>query len=119
MTVDAIDDLAFLRLGVWGDGEVWTCGGRRGFGSRRARGSSDDGFGLGVGEVSRSGGWVDERDGGGTELCLGRDDLDGIAEDVDGSGRGRHVVVVWRCCCRWDLRERMETLRFFCPLLSC
>ena len=119
MTMDAIDDFAFLGLGVWGDGEAWTCGGRGDFGSRCARGSSDDGFGLGISEVSGSGSWVDERDGGGTEFCLGRDDFDGVAEDVDGCGDGRHIVVVGRCCCKWDLRERMETLRFFCPLLSC
>jgi hypothetical protein len=119
VSMDTIDDFAFLGLGVWGDGEAWTRGGRGGFGGRCARGSSDDGVGLGIGEMSGSGGWIHESDGGGTELCLGRDDLDGVAEDVDGSGRGRHVVVVWRCCCRWDLRERMETLRFVRPLLSC
>ena len=35
-------------------------------------------------------------------------------------GNGRHVVMreEW-CCCRKDLSERMETLRFFQPLLSC
>ena len=119
MLVDTVDDFSFLGLGVWGDGEAWTCGGRGDFGGRCARGSGDGGLGLGVGEMSGSGGRIHESDSGVTELCLGRDDLDGVAEDVDGSGRGRHVVVVWGCCCRWDLRERMETLRFIRPLLSC
>ena len=119
MPVDAVDDFAFLGLGVGCDGEAWACGSVSDFGGRCARGSSDDGLGLGVGEMSGSGGRVHERDGRGTEFCLGGDDLDGVAEDVDGSGRGRHVVVVWRYCCRWDLRERMETLRFVRPLLSC
>ena len=117
MPVDTVNDLAFLGLGVWGDGETWACGSVGGFGSRRARGSSDDRFGMG--RVGKGGGWIHECNGGGTELCLGRDDLDGVAEDVDGCGDSGHVVVVWRCCCKWDLRERMETLRFFCPLLSC
>ena len=119
MPVDAVDDLAFFGLGIWGDGEAWACGSMSNFGSGCTRGSGDDRFGLGVGEVSGSGVWVHERDGRGTELCLGRDDLAGVAEDVDGRGGRRHVVVVWRDCCKWDLRERMETLRFFCPLLSC
>ena len=100
MPTDTVDDLSFLGLGVWGDGEAWTCRGRGSFGGRCARGSSNDGLGLGIGEVSGSGGWIHESDGGGTEFCLGRDDLDGVAEDVDGSRGGRHVVVVWRCCCR-------------------
>ena len=91
MPMDTIDDFAFLGFGVWSDGEARTCGGGGGFGGRCARGSSDDGFGLGIGEMSGNGGWVDECDGGGTELCLGRDDFGGVAEDVDW---GRHVVVV-------------------------
>ena len=91
VSVDTVDDFAFFGLRVWGDGEAWAYGGVSGFGGRRTRGSGGDRFGLGVGEVSGSRGWVDERDGGGTELCLGRDDLDGAAEDVDW---GRHVVVV-------------------------
>ena len=45
------------------------------------RGGDVFGFGLGIGEVSRSGGWIHECDGGGTEFCLGRDDLDAVAED--------------------------------------
>ena len=72
---------------------------------------------FGMGRIG--GGWIHECKGGGPELCLGGDDFDGAAEDVDGSGRGGHVVVVWKCCCKWDLRERMETLRFVRPLLSC
>ena len=90
MSVDAINDFALFRLGVWGDGESWACRSGSGFGGWRARGSGDDGFCLGVGEVSRSGGRVHERDGRGTEFCLGRDDFDAVAEDVDG---GRHVMV--------------------------
>ena len=43
--------------------------------------------------MSGSGSGIHERDGGGTELCLGRDDFDGVAEDVDGLGGGGHVVV--------------------------
>ena len=96
MSMDTVNDFALLGLGVWSDGESWTRGSVGAFGGRRARGSSDDGFGLGVGEMSGSGGWVHECDGGGAELCLGGDDLDSTAEDVD--GWGRHVVVVWRCC---------------------
>ena len=119
MLADAINDLALLGLGVRGDGEAWACRGVGVFGGWRARGSSGDGFGLGVGEMSGGGGWVHKCDGGGAELCLGRDDLDGAAEDVDGRRGGRHVAMVWGCCCKWDLRERMETFRFFCPLLSC
>ena len=117
MPMDTINDFAFLGLGVWGDGEAWACVSVGGFGGRRARRSSDDGFGMG--RIGESGGWIHERDGGGTEFCLGRDDFDGVTEDVDGRGGGRHVVMAWGCCRRWDLRERMETLRFFCPLLSC
>ena len=119
MSVDTVDNFALFGFRVWGDGEAWACGSVSSFGGRCARRSGDDGFGLGVGEVSGSGGRIHECDGGGTELCLGRDDFDGVAEDVDGGGWIGHVVVVWKCCCRWDLRERMETLRFFRPLLSC
>ena len=97
MPVDAVDDLAFFGFGIWGDSEARACGSVSGFGSGCTRGSGDDGFGLGVCEVSGSGGRVHERDGRGTELCLGRDDLDAVAEDVD---RRRHVVVVWKCCRR-------------------
>ena len=117
MPMDTIDDFAFLGLGVWGDSETWARGRVSDFGGWRARGSSDDGFGMG--RIGEGGGWIHERDGGGTKLCLGGDDLDGVAEDVDGRGGRGHVAVVWRCCRKWDWRERMETLRFFCPLLSC
>ena len=92
MSVDAVDDFAFLGLRIWGDGEAWACGSVGDFGSRRARRGSDDRFWLG--RVGKGGGWIHERDGGGTELCLGGDDLDGVAEDVDGCGGRRHVVVV-------------------------
>ena len=119
MSMDTVDDFALFGFGVRGDGETWAYRGVSGFGGRCARGSSDDGLGLGVGEVSGSRGRIHECDGGGAEFCLGRDDLDGVAEDVDGCGGRGHVVVVWRCCRKWDLRERMETLRFFRVLLSC
>ena len=94
MSVDAVDDFALFSLGVWGDGETWACRSVSGFGGWCTRGSGDDRLGLGVSEMSGSGGWVHERNSGGAELCLGGDDLDGAAEDVDGSGWGRHVVVV-------------------------
>ena len=100
MSVDTVDDLAFFGFGVWGDGKSWTRGGGSDFGGWCARRGGDDGLGLGMGEVSGSGGRIHERNGGGTELCLGRDDFDGGAEDVDGLGGGRHVVVGWRCCWR-------------------
>ena len=89
---DMVDDFAFLGLGVWGDGETWAHGGASGFGSRCTGRSSADGFGIGG--IDRDGGWIHERDGGGTELCLGRDDLNGVAEDGGGLIGGRHVVVV-------------------------
>ena len=117
VSVDMIDDLAFLGLGVWGDGETWACRSVSGFGVRCMGRSGDDR--LRMGRIGKGGGWIHERDGGGTKLCLGRDDFDGVAEDGGGFRGGGHVVVVWKCCRRWDLRERMETLRFFCPLLSC
>ena len=88
--VDTVDDLTLLGLGVWGDGETWARRSVSGLGGRRSGGSSDDGFRMG--RIGRDGGWIHERDGGGAELCLGRDDFDAAAEDVDG---GRHVVVVW------------------------
>ena len=92
MSVDTIDDFAFLGLGVWGDGETWARGDVSDFRVWRARGSGDDRFGMG--RIGKSGGWIHERNGGSTELCLGRDDFDGVAEDVDGRGGGGHVVVV-------------------------
>ena len=100
VAVDTVDDFALFGLGVWGDGKTGACGGMSGFWGRCTRGSGDDGLGLGVGEVSRSGGWIHECNGGGAELCLGRDDFDGAVEDVDGGRRGGHVAVVWRCCCK-------------------
>ena len=90
--MDTVNDLAFFGLGVWGDGEAWACGSVGDFGSWRARRSGDDGFGMG--RVGKGGGWIHECDGGGTELCLDRDDFDGVAEDVDGRGGRGHVVVV-------------------------
>ena len=98
MSVDAIDDFAFLSLRVWGDGEAWAHGGASSFGGRRTRRSGVDG--LGVGGIGNGGRWVHECDGGGTELCSGGDDFGGVAEDGGGLGGGRHVVVVWKCCCR-------------------
>ena len=115
--MDTIDDLAFFGFGVWGDGEAWALRGASDLGGWCARRGGADRFGMG--RIGEGGGWIHECDGGGTKLCLGRDDLDGVAEDVDRRGGRGHVVMVWRCCRKWDLRERMETLRFFCPLLSC
>ena len=92
MSVDTVDDFALLRLGVWGNGEAWACGGVSVFGGwcMRGRGVS----GLGVGRIGRGRGWIHERDGGDTELCSGRDDFGVVVEGVDGR---RHVVVVWKC----------------------
>ena len=92
VAMDAVDDFAFFGLGVGGDGETWAYRSVSGFRARCAGRSNDDWFG--VGRTGRDGGWIHERDSGGTELCLGRDDLGAAAEDVDG---GRHVVVVWKC----------------------
>ena len=100
VSVDTVDDFALFCLGVWGDGESRAYGSVGGFGGWCARRSGDDRLGLGVGEVSGSGGRVHERNGGGAKLCSGRDDFDGVVEDVDGLRGGRHIVVGWRCCCR-------------------
>jgi hypothetical protein len=83
VSVDTVDDFAFFGFRVWSDGESWAYGSVSGFGGWCARGSDGDRFGLGVGEMSGDRSRVDECDGGGTELRLGRDDLDGVAEDVD------------------------------------
>ena len=94
MSVDAVDDFALFGFGVGGDSETWALGGVSDFGGRCVR-RSDGGFGMG--RIGDGGGWIHECNGGGTKLCLGRDDFDGIAKDVDGCrGRG-HVVVVWKC----------------------
>ena len=100
VVMDAGDDLFFFGIRVGGDGEVRSFGGcMDGLGGwcawERDGRWVDVGFGLGVGEVSRSGGRIHECDGGGTELCSGGDDFDAIAED--GGVGGRHVVVVWKC----------------------
>ena len=63
------------------------------------RGGGGDGW-FRIGRIGGGGGWIHEGKGGGTELCLGRNDLDGVAEDVGGFVGGGHVGVVWRCCCR-------------------
>ena len=89
MSMDTVDDFALFSLGVQGDGETWARGSVSGFGGRCMRRSGVDWFRMG-----REGGWIHERDGGGTELRLGGDDFDAVAEDVDG---GRHVAVVWKC----------------------
>jgi hypothetical protein len=101
-------DLPFLCVRVGGNGEVWLFGG------------SVDGFGgWCMGE--RNSGWIDKGDGGSSEFwadgvfCGGGDVVEG---GIGLDGR-RHVVMGWKCCWRYDLRERMETLRFFRPLLSC
>ena len=83
MAMDAVNDLAFLRVRVGSDGEL---GARGGFGSWCPRWSGVDGF-----RVTGKGGWIDECDGRGAELCLGGDDFDGVVEDVG----GRHVVLLW------------------------
>ena len=88
---DTIDDFALFGLGVWGDGELRMHRSVSGFGGRCTRGSGGDGFRIGG--IGRDGGWIHECDGGGTELRLGRDDFDAVAED----GGGGHVAVVWRC----------------------
>ena len=97
MPMDTVDDFALFGFGVRGDGETWALGGASDFGGWRARRS--DG-GLGMGRVGKGRGWIHECDGGGTELCLSRDDFDGAAEDVDGCRGGGHAAVVWRCCRR-------------------
>ena len=89
---DTIDDFALFCLRVWGDGESWALGGMSSF-----RGWCTGRSGIvrfGIGGIGGGRGWIHERDDGGTELCLGRDDFDVAAEDVDG---GRHVAVVWKC----------------------
>ena len=100
--VALLDDLAsdFARFGVvvGGDGERWSV--RRSF-----DGSGD------FRRWSRRG-WFDGRvDEGGSR------GIEFVGKDV--SGDGGHSVGEVCCCRRKDLRERMETLRFFCPLLSC
>ena len=97
MSVDTVDDFALLGFGVGGDGETWALGGVSDFGGWRVRRSVDR---LGLGRIGKGGGWIHKRDGGGPKLCLGGDDLDGAAEDVDGGRGERHVVVVGRCCRR-------------------
>ena len=89
VVVHAGNDLAFLGVRVGGDGKMWAFGG------------GVDGFG-GRCTGERNGGWIDEGDGGGGELCVdgifrgsGRDVIDG---GVGFSGR-RHVAVGWKCCC--------------------
>ena len=97
MSMDTVGDFALFGFGVRGDGEAWALGGVSDFGGRCARRSDDR---LGVSGVSKGGGWLHERDGGGTELCLSRDDFDSVGEDVDGCRGGGHVAVVWKCCRR-------------------
>ena len=92
MSQNAVDDFALFGLGVWGNGKARSYRGMSGLGGWCAGRCGDDWFGMG--RIGRDGGWVHERNGGGTELCLGRDDFDAVAEDVDG---GRHVVMVWKC----------------------
>ena len=89
--MNSIDDFTLFGVRVGGDGEVWALGSASGLGSWRV---SDDGvrFDLNTGGVDESGGWVHERDSGGSKFCLRRDDLDRVVED---GGRGRHVMVLW------------------------
>ena len=98
MIADAGYNLTFFGVRIGGDSEVWAINGRMdGFGGRCAWGMDGVGLNLGVGEASRDGGWIHKRNGGGTELCLGRDDLDAVAEDGGvGFNGGRHVVLVWK-----------------------
>ena len=79
MSKDTIDNFALFGLGIWGDGKAWTCGSVSDFRGRCVRWSGDGGFRMGW--IGRDGGWIDECNGGGTELCLGRDDFDAVAED--------------------------------------
>ena len=85
-------DLAFLGVRVGGDGEMWALDGRVD-GFRSWCTWERDGrwviVGFGLGEVSGNGSRVHERNGRGTELCLGRDDLNAVAEDGGG-----HVMAV-------------------------
>ena len=92
MSMDTVDDFALFGFGVGGDGETWALGGVSDFRGWHM-GRSDGG--VGVGRMGRSGGWVHECNGGGAELCLSREDFNGVAEDVDGCRGGGHVVVVW------------------------
>ena len=57
VVMDARDNLALLRVGVRGDGEMWAFSG------------SVDGFG-GWCTGKRNGGWIDEGNGGGHKLCV-------------------------------------------------
>ena len=100
--VDAGYDFAFFGVRVGGDGEVQAFNGCMvGFGGRctgeRDSGWVSIGFGLGVDGLSESGGRIHERNSGGTELCLGRDNFDVITEDGGVGFDGRHAVMVWRC----------------------
>ena len=85
MTVDSGNNLAFFRVGVGGDSEVWAFGGSGDRFRSRCAGKWD-------------GRWVDESDGGGGELwsdwIRGDGGLDVVEGGVGLSGR-RHVVVVW------------------------
>ena len=97
------NDFAFFGVGVCSESERWVVswsfdGGDDRFGSGCVRGSGDGTFNEG-------------------DLRVGN--LEVVDSGVGLEFRGRHVVVVWSCCWRCDLREWMETLRFFCPLLSC
>ena len=109
VVVNARYDFPFLRVRVGGNGEM------------RSFGGSVDGFG-GWCTGERNSGWIDKGDGGGGELWVGKVFRGGGRDVVDGGvgpdGR-RHVAMGWKCCWRYDLRERIETLRFFRPLLSC
>ena len=95
---DLASDLAWFDVVISGNGEGWPVG-RSFSGSGNFWGWSRRGC------LDRR---VDESGGRGREL---------MGKDVGGDGR--HVMEgVW-CCCRKDLRERIETLCFFRPLLSC
>ena len=87
MAVDAGDDLAFLRVGIGGDGEVWALEGGVDWFRGRCAGKWN-------------GRWVDESDSGGGEFwsdwIRGNGGLDVVEGGVCFSG-GRHVVVVWKC----------------------
>ena len=48
VSMDTIDDFALFRLGVWGDGESWACGGMSVFNGWCERGSGVNGFGVGM-----------------------------------------------------------------------
>ena len=103
VVADAGNDFTLFRLGVGGDGKRWAVGwvcdgGDDELGGRCARG--------------RFNGTLDEGD-----LRVGN--LDVVDGGMGFDGRGHVGAVIGSYCCWKDLREWIETLCFFRPLLSC